>query len=143
MFLKCNLTTQRFICEVEEIMRKLVSIFVFSVALFIGLFSIPSDTPTLYEKIYPSFSQSEADSLLGRRVKNKSLGKTIRGMKYPINFNNRFAVTESPVNKKEKIVSEEVQIGETGQVIGLYKRDVGFGVIIKWYEQAEVRQFPE
>lgn len=116
-------------------MRKLVSFFVFSVALFIGLFSIPLDTPTLYEKLYPSFSQSEADFLLGRRVKNKSLGKAIRGMKYPVNFNDRFVVMKYPVNKKGKMVSEEVQIGETGQVIGLYKRDVGFGLIIKWDEQ--------
>lgn len=103
-------------------MRKLVSIFIFAAALFVGLFSAPPDTPTLYEKIYPSFSQSEANSLFGRRVRNKFFSQRFVGMKYPM-------------NKAGKMVAEKVQIGETGQVVGLYKRDIGFGLLVKWDEQ--------
>ncbi len=105
-------------------MRKLVSIFIFSATLFIGLFSVPPDTPTLYERIYPSFSQSEANSLLGRRVRNKFFSQRFVGMKYPMNTNG-------------KLTSEKVQIGETGQVVGLYKREVGFGLLVKWDEQSK------
>ena len=103
-------------------MRKLVSTFIFSSALLVGVFSVPPDTPTLYEKIYPSFSQSEANVLLGRRVRNKFLSKRFVGMKYPI-------------NTPEKFAAEKLRMGETGQVVGLYKRDVGFGLLIKWDEQ--------
>ncbi len=103
-------------------MRKLFSIFIFAAALFGGLFSVPSDTPTLYERIYPSFSQSEANSLLGKRVRNKFFSQRFVGMKYPMNTTGKMA-------------AEKVKIGETGQVVGLYKRDVGFGLLVKWDEQ--------
>ncbi len=97
-------------------------IFIFSATLLVGLFSVPPDTPTLYEKIYPSFSQAEANSLVGRRVRNKFFSERFAGMKYPMHW-------------KEKWVGEKVQIGETGQVVGLYERGTGFGLRIKWDEQ--------
>jgi len=115
----CQLTAKKFN---GGNMRKLVSIFIFPATLFVGLFSVPPDTPTLYERIYPSFSQAEANPLLGRRVRNKFFSQRFVGMKYPMNTNG-------------KRVIEKVQVGETGQVVGLYKRDIGFGLLIKWDEQ--------
>ncbi len=106
-------------------MRKLVSIFIFSATLLFGMLCVPVDTPTLYEKIYSSFSQAEANSLLGRRVRNKFYSERFVGMKYPLYTK----------NTKEKMFGEKVRVGETGQVIGLYERGDGFGLRIKWDEQ--------
>ncbi len=83
-------------------MRKLVSIFIFSATLFIGLFSVPPDTPTLYERIYPSFSQSEANSLLGRRVRNKFFSQRFVRMKYPMNTNGNSLVRKYRLAKQDK-----------------------------------------
>ncbi len=102
-------------------MRKLVSVFVFSVALFIGLFAAPVENPTIYEKVYPLFSRSEADNLLGRRVitKYSSSQKALVGMKYSL-------------NAEENFIMEKIQSGETGQVVAVEELENGFYLEIKW-----------
>ncbi len=105
-------------------MLKLVSVFIFSATLLIGLFTVPAETPTTYEKLFPTFSRSEANSLLGRRVKNKFLSKNFAGMKYSL-------------NAEENFIAEKVQIGEVGQVIALGELEDGFYLQIKWDKQDE------
>lgn len=117
-------------------MRQLVSIFVFSAALFVGIFSLPVYTPTLYEKLYPFFSRDEVDSLVGKRVTNKTDAWRRRGMKYsldtkgvPIVLNFEFA-----------------QSGETGRIVDVQNEMRGKDVtlqeilkncnlIVKWDEK--------
>ncbi len=105
-------------------MRKLVSAFIFSAALFIGLFAAPVENPTIYEKFYPLFSRSEADNLLGRRVVTKysDTQKALVGMKYSL-------------NAQENFIMEKVQIGETGQVVAVGESENGFYLQIKWDEK--------
>lgn len=103
-------------------MSKLVSIFVFSAALFIGVIVVPIENPTVYEKVYPLFSQSEANSLLGRRVKNKFVSKNFAGMKYSL-------------KAEENFISEHAQIGETGEIVALQELENGYILQIKWDKQ--------
>ncbi len=100
-------------------MRKLVSIFVFAAALFVGVFSMPMKTPTIYERFYPTFSEKEAKALLGKRVKNKYYSKELVGMKFSLNAETNY-------------ISEPVQVGETGEVFMLNPLPNGYGLVIKW-----------
>lgn len=105
-------------------MREIVSMFIFTTALFIGIFSVPVNTPTIYEEIYPLFSRAEANYLLGKRVRNKF-------------FSEEFASIKYPMNAEENFICEKVQTGETGQVIALQEINHGFILLIKWDEQNE------
>lgn len=100
-------------------MRKLVSILIFSAALFVGVFFLPVDTPTIYEKIYPVFSQDEMNLLIGKKVSNKPVTERWRGWKYP-------------VDDKGSINSVVLQDGETGTVVDLQK--VLNGKSLRWQE---------
>ncbi len=104
------------------IMRKTVSILIFSAALFIGTFLVPVNTPTIYEEIYPLFSREEANHLLGKRVRNKFFSEEFAGMKIPL-------------NAEENFISEKVEVGETGQVVALQEINHGFILVIKWDKQ--------
>jgi len=112
-------------------MRKLVSIFVFSAALFVGVFSIPVYTPTIYEKLYPTLSQDEINSLVGKKVVNRSNTWWRRGMKYPLEGNMNGEVSQN---------------GETGRVVDLQKvmkgKDINLqkimkkcNLLVKWDEK--------
>ena len=105
-------------------MRKLVSIFVFSSAIFVGLFTAPVENPTLYEKIYPNFSEKEANLLLGRQVVNKysSTQKALVGMKYSLNV-------------EEDFIAEKVKLGEKGEVVNISAMPDGYILIIRWDEK--------
>lgn len=113
-------------------MRKLVSIFVFSVALFVGVFLMPVYTPTIYEKLYPTLGQDEINLLLGKRVINKSNTWQL-GRKYPL-------------DAEGNMTTEVSQNGETGRVVDLQKlmegKDVNLqkimkncGLLVKWDEK--------
>lgn len=117
-------------------MRKLASIFVFSAALFVGIFSLPVYTPTIYEKLYPSFSQDEVDSLVGRKVRNKTIDRQRRGMKFPLGIK----------DAKVDLTFEFAQSGETGRIVDLQSEmkgmDVGLkgvvmncNLLVKWDEK--------
>jgi hypothetical protein len=105
-------------------MYKLASMFVFSMTLFIGISCLPVKTQTIYERFYPNFTRKEADSLLGRRVKNIYFDESSSGygMKYPL-------------NAEENFIVEAVEVGETGQVIALQEINQGFILFIKWDKQ--------
>ncbi len=117
-------------------MRKLVSIFAFSSALFAGVFFLPVDIPTLYEKIYPVFGQDEINLLVGKKVTNKlSYSARQRGWKFPL-------------DGEEKLIAEVLQNGETGTVVDLQKvldgKSVGLqkimkncGLLVKWDEKSK------
>jgi len=111
-------------------MRKLVSIIVFSAALFVGVFSLPVDTPTIYEKFYPTFSQDEINSLIGKRVINRSKTFWLPGRKFPL-------------HNEGNLTTEVLQNGETGRVVDLQKALEGkvvnlqkvmknCGLLVKW-----------
>ncbi len=91
-------------------MRKLVSIFVFAATLLIGLFLLPSNTPTVYEKLYPSLTQDEVSSLLGKRVANNQDGKSFIGLKYPLGM-------KYTLDADKPGIAEIGRDGETGIVI--------------------------
>lgn len=91
-------------------MRKLVSIFVFAAALLIGLFLLPSNTPTVYEKFYPSLSQYEVNSLLGKRVVNNPHEKSFIGLKYPLGM-------KYTLDADKPTIAEIGRAGETGNVV--------------------------
>ncbi len=91
-------------------MRKLVSIFVFSTALFVGVFSSPVYTPTIYEKLYPAFSQDEVDSLVGKKVTNTN-SRVRRGMTFQI-YTMKFQL-----DTKGVLNAEFAQSGETGKIV--------------------------
>jgi hypothetical protein len=110
-------------------MRKLVSIFVFSAALFVGVFSIPVYTPTIYEKLYPTLGQDEINLLVGKKVVNKS-NIWQPGRKYPL-------------HNEGNLTTEILQSGETGRVVDFQKvmelKDVNLqkimkncGLLVKW-----------
>jgi len=106
-------------------MRKLVPILIFAATLFVGVFSSPMENPTIYEKFYPTFSEKEAQTLLGKRVKNKYLSKELVGMKFSLNAETNF-------------ISEPVQVGETGEVFRLNPLPKGgYGLVIKWDKKDE------
>lgn len=88
-------------------MKKLVSISVFAAAFLIGGF-LPISTPTIYEKIYPKFSNKEINSLLGRKVINESNNWRQRDMKFPL-------------DNVENTSAEILQNGETGTVVDVQK----------------------
>lgn len=116
-------------------MQKLVSIFIFSAALFVGVFSIPIYiyTPTVYEKLYPTLGQDEINSLLEKRVTDRSTTWGDRGRKFPLDIEGDMSV-------------EILQNGETGRVVDLQKimdgKDVNLqklmkncGLLVKWDKQ--------
>ena len=120
-------------------MRKLISIFVFSAALFIGLFALPINTPTVYEKLYPSLSQNEVNLLLGKKVVNNSGNKSFVGLKYPLGM-------KYTLDSSAKVTAEVGRSGEMGVVVDLQKfmkvRDpdwekllVNCNLLVKWNEK--------
>ena len=116
-------------------MKKLVSISVFAAALLIGVF-LPLNTPTIYEKMYPTFSSDEINSMLGKTVINKSNTWRRRGMKYSL-------------DSAEDMTFEVSQNGETGKVVDLQEvmagKDVNFqkimikgcNLLVKWDEKSK------
>ncbi len=98
-------------------MRKLVSIFVFSATLFVGVFSIPIPTPTIYEKLYPTLGQDEINLLLGKKIVNKSNVWQI-DRKYPL-------------HSEGNLTTEVLQNGETGEIVDFQKILVGKNVYLQ------------
>ncbi len=90
-------------------MYRLVSIFIFSTALLVGRFSVPFTVPTIYENLFPMFSESEASALLGRRVRNSFSSEKFVGMKCAQDAKG-LLVLDSEYN----FTCEKVQIGEMG-----------------------------
>ena len=93
-------------------MRKLVSIFVFSVALFVGVFFLPANNPTIYEKLYPSLNSDEINLLLGKRVINNSGKKSFVGFMYPLGM-------KYTLDADTRMMAEVGRSGETGEVVNL------------------------
>jgi hypothetical protein len=111
-------------------MRKLVSIFVFSAALFVGVFSLPVYTPTIYEKLYPAFSQDEVDSFVGKKVTNKTDAWRWRGMKFPLDIKGDSTAEFSQNGETGRVV--DVQNEMTGKDIRLQKIMKNCGLLVKW-----------
>lgn len=121
-------------------MRKLVSIFVFFAALFIGVLVFPADNPTISEKIYPSFSQKEINLLLGRRVVNNPANKSFGGFKYPLGM-------KYTLDAEGEVMAEVGKNGETGEIVNLQefmkvknpdwqKLLEGCNLLVKWDEKS-------
>ncbi|CAN5401243.1 hypothetical protein BH20ACI1_BH20ACI1_02770 [soil metagenome] len=102
-------------------MKKLVSVSVFVIALLIGIF-LPINTPTIYEKTYPTFSPNEINLLLGKKVINESNIRQQRSMKFPL-------------DDVENTSAEILQNGETGRIVNLQRvmegKDVNLQKIMK------------
>lgn len=116
-------------------MKILVSILVFLTALLIGGF-LPTNSPNIYEKIYPDLTQGEINKLIGKRVINKSNLRNIIGLKYPSGM--KFTL-ETGENSKAEIAEN----GETGTIVELDKqlsvrepfwREImkNCGLLVKW-----------
>ncbi len=88
-------------------MKKLVSISVFAAAFLIGGF-FPINTPTIYEKMYPTFNSDEINSLLERKVTNESNNWRRRDMKFPL-------------DNVETTSAEILLNGETGTIVDVRK----------------------
>lgn len=121
-------------------MIKLVSIFIFSAALFAGVFFLPVETPTIYEKLYPTFSQSEINLLLGKKVINNPSSKSFIGLKYPRGM-------KYTLDSDREVIAEVGRNGETGTVVDLQKfmkvKDrnwqkllEGCNILVKWDEKS-------
>ncbi len=100
-------------------MRKLVSIFIFSAALFVGVFFLPVDTPTIYEKIYPDFSQDEMNLLIGKKVSNKADTGQWLGRKYSLDIEFNPRGRKYPLDDKDNMIADVLQDGEKGTVVDL------------------------
>ncbi len=122
-------------------MRKIVSIFIFSAALFIGTFFVPVNTPTLHEKLYPSLSPSEINLLLGRKVTNNPGDKSFGGLMYPLG-------TKYTLDADGDMMAEVGRNGETGEVVNLEEfmkvKDTNWqklleecNLLVKWDEKNE------
>ncbi len=113
-------------------MRKLVSIFIFSAALFVGVFSIPVNTPTIYEKWYPTFGQDEINSLLGKKVVNKS-NTWQPDRKYALDTEGNIPVEILQNRETGRIV--DFQKVMAGKNINLQKIMKNCGLLVKWNEK--------
>ncbi len=111
-------------------MRKLVSIFVFSAALFVGVFSLPIYTPTIYEKLYPVFSQDEINSLVGKKVTNKTVAGRWCGMKFTLDPEGVLTVEFFQNGETGTIV--DVQNEMSGKDVMLQKIKKNCNLVVKW-----------
>ncbi|MCY7347788.1 MAG: hypothetical protein LH614_16440 [Pyrinomonadaceae bacterium] len=122
-------------------MNKLVSIVVFSAALFVGVFCLPANTPTIYEKLYPSLSSDEINLLLGKRVINNSGKKNFAGFMYPLGM-------KYTLDADAKMMAEVGRNGEMGEVVSLQEfmkvKDPAWrkllkdcNLLVKWDEKNE------
>jgi len=111
-------------------MRKLVSIFVFFAALFVGVFLLPVQTPTIYEKFYPALGQDEINSLLGKKIINKSSAGRWRGRKFPLDSEENMIVEVSQNGETGRVV--DLQEALEGKSVNLQKVMRNCGLLVKW-----------
>ena len=110
-------------------------------ALFAGLYCLPINNPTIYEKIYPSLSLSEVNSLLGKKVINNSGDKSFIGLHYPLGM-------KYTLDAERNVAAEVGKSGETGIVVDLHEfmktKDSAWqkllancSLLVKWDEKNE------
>ena len=116
-------------------MKKLVSISAFAAAFLIGGF-LPINTPTIYERMYPTFSNDEINLMVGKRFTYRSGAWRQRDMKYSL---------DAP----QGMTVEVTQRGETGRIVDLREvmagKDVNFqkvvmkgcNLLVKWDEKSK------